>query len=669
MTFSSCNKDIDFTEDHHQSSASSSDIRTISIDDNDDNLGYDAKMILGDSIPNPYNVNRMQQAFDLFNQVISESPFSGKEVSETHYYIKIVLDDIQDLNIIYDIEDAEGSDAPIFFMHPLHLEVLTPGDYYFDIDTSALFNNGSIDMSELPIYTVIDVNYVLPTSLNVEILDKLYKPIHEEHIIKLIAYQLAGWNNYFGGFGLPDNLATLLEWVGDYPEFEGIYPPDFDPDPPQPPGPNTGGGGVDNCCSPNNVTHGRITVDFIYPDQMGFRPVPNLNIKYGRYIWWFNTSTTENGFFCMHKRYNGTVTVKAGWRKNFVSVRERLYEKLGLLVSDHLMKIRRSDHGIRRDRRISWTSDREHIWNKATVHTGVVEYNQYCSQYGIIPVHSAIVWTMPNGDAASNPMLNHFPQLPLLANFVNLSEIDSWRAILHHIILVPINQGIGMLGLNQLVSLPDQIYGLDGNRRRTDRIHQTVFHESSHFSHAIQAGQVFWAKVYADQITNGILQNNPRGNGIQPTAAAGQRIALVEGWADLADVIISLHFYERARIDGVLRNQIFTLQRLEDFHVLDVPVEIDVRFDRGWLLHGLMWDLLDDEVDGVATRRTGGDQEINLIEDEVFIGNANNLFDLSPIFNLLTSGVENTADFRTAVLNAYPAQTTEINALFDSYGY
>ena len=35
----------------------------------------------------------------------------------------------------------------------------------------------------------------------------------------------------------------------------------------------------------------------------------------------------------------------------------------------------------------------------------------------------------------------------------------------------------------------------------------------------------------------------------------------------------------------------------------------------------------------------------------------------------LTSGLENTADLRSAVLNAYPAQTTEINDLFDSYGY
>ncbi len=32
-------------------------------------------------------------------------------------------------------------------------------------------------------------------------------------------------------------------------------------------------------------------------------------------------------------------------------------------------------------------------------------------------------------------------------------------------------------------------------------------------------------------------------------------------------------------------------------------------------------------------------------------------------------GIKNAADLRTAVLNAYPAQMTEINALFDSYGY
>jgi len=336
-----------------------------------------------------------------------------------------------------------------------------------------------------------------------------------------------------------------------------------------------------------------------------------------------------NGFFCMHKRYNGTVTVKAGWRKNYVSIRERLYEKLGLFVSDYLMKIRNG--ALRRDKFISFTSDREHIWNKATVHTGVNEYNQYCSQYGIIPVHSAIVWTMPNGGAASNPMLGHFPQLPLIANFVNVSEIDSWRAILHHLILAPINQGIGLLGLSELVRLPDQIYGLDGNRRRTDRIHQTVFHESSHFSHAMQAGEVFWAKVYADQITNGILQSTPRGNGEQPTAAAGQRIALVEGWADLADVIISLERYDRARITSSkgtgqsgLQNQIIVLNNLEDFHVHDVPVDIDIFFDRGWMLHGLMWDLLDDDVDdNTVARRTGEGVFLNSIEDEVSIGNPN----------------------------------------------
>jgi len=35
----------------------------------------------------------------------------------------------------------------------------------------------------------------------------------------------------------------------------------------------------------------------------------------------------------------------------------------------------------------------------------------------------------------------------------------------------------------------------------------------------------------------------------------------------------------------------------------------------------------------------------------------------------LTSGVENAAQLRTAVLNAHPTQTIEINDLFDSYGY
>lgn len=671
LVFLSCNKDEDFSQlEEPLSPTTAADFRTDIIDDNYDGLGNDAPMVLGDTIPNPYNVNTMKQAFDLFNQVIEESPFAEKEVTASHYYVRIVLNSIQDLEIIYDIEETEGPDAPVFHMYPLHLEILQPGDYYYELDTNAIMATGTVDMSEHPIYTVIESDYVLPASLSVEILDELYKPTHEEHIVKLIAYQLAGWHNHFGGFGLPGDMETLLLWVSDYPDFQGFYPPGFVPDPPAPGSGGNNGGGTG---FHSNNTHGRVTLRSNHPNDAGVRPVVWMPIQYGRFIWWHRTQTNEDGWFATHKRYNGTIYVRADWRygNSAASIRERLHEKLGMLVPDHLMKIRNG--ALSRIKFIERNNNRQHVWNKATIHNGLMFYNQYCATHGIPPVMGAVVWSMPRGNAASNPMLNRMELLPTIASFSGFSEIDTWTGLWQQLMAVHLNYLIQIL--SEFVRLPDQIYGLDGNRRNTDRIHQTVFHESAHFSHAMQVGTNYWANVYSDQLKNGIFINNPRGNGVQPTTAGGQRIALVEGWADLADVIISLHYYEVARITSSkpgqngLQNQIIVLDNLEDFHVHDVPVDIDIFLDRGWLLHGLMWDLLDDEVDDGPRRRTGDGDPLNFIEDNVFIGNPNNLFDLSPIFYLLTSGVENAADLRTAVLNAYPAQTAEINALFDSYGY
>nr|MBS0038049.1 hypothetical protein [Saprospiraceae bacterium] len=509
LFLTACNKDKDLPLSDSDSTHNSYGYERseIFIDDNYDGLANDAQMILGDSIPNPYNVNRMQQAFDLFNQEVLESPFSEKVVTATHHYVKIVLNTYEDLQILYDIEENEGVNAPIFFMHPLHLEIIQHGDYYNDLDSNEIFVTGNIDMSKHPIYTVIETNYSLPSILTVETLDDLYKPSHEEHIVKLIAYQLAGWNTRYGGFGLPDSLSTLLEWVGDYPEFEGIYPEDWEPDPPQPPQPGSG-------FSTNN-THGRITLQSTHPTNNNeVQPVTELAIKYGRYVWWFRTQTTENdGWFSAHKKYSGDVYIRADWRYNTstASIRERLYEKLGFFVSDHLMKI--PNGSSRRIKFISYTSDREHVWNKATIHTGIHRYNQYCVKYGIDDiVNNSIIWSMDDGTAASNPMLNRMFLIPALSVFMNLSEIDTWTALQNHMMTVPINLIIQFLPVQR----PDQIYGLQGNRRRTERLHQVVFHECAHFSHALQAGQNYWAKVYSDQFINGIHTGPPRGNGVQP---------------------------------------------------------------------------------------------------------------------------------------------------------
>jgi hypothetical protein len=55
--------------------------------------------------------------------------------------------------------------------------------------------------------------------------------------------------------------------------------------------------------------------------------------------------------------------------------------------------------------------------------------------------------------------------------------------------------------------------------------------------------------------------------------------------------------------------------------------------------------------------------------DNAFIGNSSNQYDLSPIFNHLTSGTNAPINLKSALLPLYPSQTNKINLLFDTYYY
>lgn len=49
---------------------------------------------------NPYEVINMPQAFDYYNSIIPESPFTNKKVIATHYYIKLQPKTIQHLQTL-----------------------------------------------------------------------------------------------------------------------------------------------------------------------------------------------------------------------------------------------------------------------------------------------------------------------------------------------------------------------------------------------------------------------------------------------------------------------------------------------------------------------------------------------------------------------------------------
>ena len=110
---------------------------------------------------------------------------------------------------------------------------------------------------------------------------------------------------------------------------------------------------------------------------------------------------------------------------------------------------------------------------------------------------------------------------------------------------------------------------------------------------------------------------------------------------------------------------------MERFNKYDVPMTAIQFDDHNWFAHGVMWDLLDNQVDNTtfSLRRSGSGVFINGIVDNCFVGNLSNTNNLSSIFDRLNSNIETPTQFRDVLINAYPAQAAEISNLFNSYGY
>lgn len=86
-----------------------------------------------------------------------------------------------------------------------------------------------------------------------------------------------------------------------------------------------------------------------------------------------------------------------------------------------------------------------------------------------------------------------------------------------------------------------------------------------------------------------------------------------------------------------------------------------------WLLTGLFWDIVDNEVDSQSNLINGQTlQIINYITDNLHIGS---LSDLSPVYNCMTSTTLNGGSLKSKLLSAYQSNATKINQLFTTYGY
>jgi len=584
------------------------------------------KIILGQKLENPYSVENLQNAFESFNRTTRNSQFQKRIVRASHKYIKISPSTEKHLIELEKI-DAEG----VLVLHdmPLDYEIIQEGDYFVNPKHEKdLFH---------PVYTVIPVNYSLPIGLPYEVLEQVYEPTEAEYEVETIALNAAGWRNEVdctGSLVICDETNLSLDSTNANSErlFGRRYRP-----------------------------HGYVMVRNTETNQP--QALRQAKISIGRGIWWRYTHTDDNGHFTSPKKYRGKVRIRAKWRSNIATVRKSWNELLGVQVSDHLMTIKRNTNG--RTKHIEFGDDR--LWYKGTVHNALVKYNDYALNNGINkPIVNANVWVWKNGDdVGATPMLFKYRHLASIATVAGIGQSNLWDVLVN---------AIAAFAIDLLPSRlhPDIIFsGLKGRNNtngsvNTAEIEQRVFHEAAHYSHASQAGAWNWARLFASELSNSILEGDSYVDGSEPSFTAARQISLAEGWATVVEYKAMDDLYERS-VDGNNMWVTDTEAHIDNFDMFSVPYSFGRTEQFSWFLHGLFWDIVDLPESATSDYRNGTTgSNLNDINDPLFINSSSELY---PIFRYLRSDVYTACDFGTKLVAGYPAQGPDIEDLFHSYGF
>lgn len=650
VLFTSCNDDEILKDSENLKSNNTLAMRTNENDKPDEHM----PIVLGKKLENPYTVANMQSAFDYYNSVVPNSPFEGKTVEATHYYIKITPNTTEQLAMLDELDNSDDENAPVLQDYPLDYEIKEEGDYYvMPKDENDIYHSA---------YTLIPVGYEFPSLIPYVILDKIYEPTEGEYDVETVALFFANWQEDL----LADNIEVTAERLPEYLRNSLAQ--------------QSSNRLFGRRYRPNGYVKVQNT------DNQNLEPLLKAKISIGRNIFWRYTYTDNNGYFEAPKKYRGKVRIRAKWRGYTATIRKTWNEIIGLWVSDHLMTITRGNNGITKN--IMHSEPHSgifgidlvggHLWFKGTTHNGLRKYNDFGYSNGIShTVSYANVWVWAKGKDFSTPMLHKYPQLSTMSTIANIGQASFWSVLINivaegsffSVVPVHLRPDFIFAGMNTKKNK-------EGAPTNTVRIHQTIFHESGHYSHASKAGAAFWAQVFASEVSNIVQYNrDPYVDGSKPSFTAGKRIGLAEGWGNFCEFKITSAIYGKAYMSSIngktMYNNSSINTYMERFNIYDVPMSVDEFDDHHWFAHGIMWDLLDNQIDNTAfsIHRTGGGVFINGIVDNCFVGNFSNSNDLSSIFNRLNSNVENPHEFRDALINAYPAQETPIRNLFNSYGY
>jgi hypothetical protein len=569
--------------------------------------------ILGEYFKNHYLISNMTAAY---RNVYRKNPSS---LQVTHLYVKFSPIDFSDLDRL-EQEDID------LFDYPLDQELVTEGDYYEQP------GKGPEDIPDF--YAVVESNYVFPSGIKVEMVEKMHIP-NNDPALENEALKLTNTlfdQHLLGVKSEPTRTTDQINPAAD--------------------------------CSHN--PSGRIMVQQNLLNDHSSHPIPGVRIVIRRLFKIDRLYTDVNGEFRSGKYFRNKYTILAKFKNEKAHISrtrpKRIFEqffpvKINFGKWDNLDCLHEFNIGHVNQTGTVATSH----WCAATTHHAVWDFHNLCRDFSIgsPPLKLKIILSSKKESSHGNTYMMQSIMKDNTAAFIagEALLIGSLTA------MNPLS-GAVVIAVTEFLRRrsPDIHYGYGGDPSflTTDRYNELAMHELAHASHYSVVGTVWWAKFGLAEATN-------KGEGTYGGCCSEKagRIALGEGWAytighlftDKIYGLKSTSFPEQGNITLNLNVLNFSNQPAISSHIhflesYDPNRKPDPSY---WIPKGLFYDLMDPKIELF---------DASEITDEV------SGYQCKQIFSLFNKDMNNMLDFKIKFIERFGGgQKKAIEDLFAQYGY
>ncbi len=601
------------------------------------------RTILGEKRNNPYTVENMNKAYkNLYGK--------DGDLKATHRYIKFKASTPEHFQKL-------AKSKLNLYDYPLDYEVIEMGDYYK--------NDNAPESEVYNLYTAAAMDSEIP-DVPYEAIENLYLYSADEPLIR-----------------------EAIELVGYNPDVEGYIVADTE-------GGGGGGGGGNTPeataplvraadCSCRNGSNQRNPSGCIKVQDTKFSTAGNCNtymaVRRAKVILkdtWFTEDevwTNDNGCFSRRdRRYKGKCwmwvkfTNDRGHIRSARSGINALWDWL-FVVKDYVGVI----HGptfnnieVCYDFSTDAGSTAHYFWAAATVNNALHEYYDHAARRGLgTPPSDLDIYTGRNHSYGYTMMADKLTDKGPIVNNLFLGGVVSFQYFSNNKFLLPFTgiltmPGAILSGTFVLPFMPDVYIGAtpqrsDGTTRSTDLIKELAYHEFGHAAHYQNISWGFrndyWIPNIGYVVANG-------GYGARASTNSG-KCAVIETWGYHIGATIASEAYGTLSSSYCLQsdgttclNSGFSSTSNSSYLIALEAYNPNLTADpTRWIPIGVLHDMLD-------------------FQEETRVVDQCNGFTHSDFFNALNDDVNTIEKFRDRILqNTSNRQSTQVNQLFQSYGY